>query len=368
MIPVNQPSIGESELECVVSAVRSGWISSAGPYLDEFESRWAEYCGVRHGVAVSSGTAALDVALNCLDLAPGDEVILPTFTIISCVLAIIRNGARPVLVDCDPDTWCLDVDEVASKVTPRTKAIMAVHMYGHPAEMDALKQTARQHDLVLIEDAAEAHGAEYKGKRCGGLGDLAVFSFYANKIVTTGEGGMVVTNDQKWASKARAYRNLCFQPGRRFVHERLGQNYRMTNLQAALGVGQLDRLAAIVKRKRAIAASYTALLRGCQGLQLPMEKPWVKSTFWMYGVVLDDALSFDAAALASRLAGKGVETRPFFLGMHEQPVFQETGLFPRERFPVSERLARRGLYLPSGTALTDEEVQIVSEAVFECVG
>jgi perosamine synthetase len=364
MIPVNEPAIGERELELVAECVKTGWVSSAGRYLDEFEQRWAAYCGMRHGVAVSSGTAALDVAVSCLRLEPGDEVILPSFTIISCAQAVTKHGGVPVLVDCDPDTWCLDVAQVEDRITPRTRAVMAVHMYGHPADMDPLRELADRHGFVIIEDAAEAHGAEYKGRPCGGLGDISCFSFYANKIITTGEGGMVLTDDDDWAARARAYRNLCFQSGRRFYHEELGENYRMTNLQAALGVAQLDRIEEIVAHKREMAVAYTARLRSCEVLQLPTELPWARSTFWMYGVVMrDEARS--AEDFARALEERGVQTRPFFLGMHQQPVFHHMGLFVGEQYPITEFLGRQGLYLPSGTGLSREQVAAVCIAVHE---
>jgi perosamine synthetase len=366
MIPVNEPALGERELELVADCVRSGWVSSAGHYLDEFERRWAEYCGMKHGVAVSSGTAALDAAVSCLKLEPGDEVILPSFTIISCAQAITRHQGVPVLVDCDPETWCLDVDQVAARITRRTRAIMPVHMYGHPADMDPIAELADKHGLVVVEDAAQAHGARYKGRRCGGLGDIACFSFYANKIVTTGEGGMVLTNSDEWAAHCRSYRNLCFQADRRFYHEELGQNYRMTNMQAALGVAQLDRVDEIVAHKRAMAAAYTERLQSCEGLQLPTEREWARSTFWMYGIVSHDP-DLDGHELASRLGERGVQTRPFFLGMHEQPVFARLGLFAGEKHPVTERLSRQALYLPSGTALTDAQMKTVSAAVMDAV-
>jgi len=364
VISVNEPALGERELELVADCVRTGWVSSAGRYLDEFERRWAEYCGMKHGVAVSSGTAALDVAVSCLRLQPGDEVILPSFTIVSCAQAITKHGWLPVLVDCDPETWCLYVDQVAARITSRTRAIMAVHMYGHPADMDPLRELADHHGLVLIEDAAQAHGAEYKGRRCGGLGDISCFSFYANKIITTGEGGMVLTDHDDWAAHARAYRNLCLRSDRRFYHEELGENYRMTNLQAALGVAQLDRVDEIVAHKRATAAAYTESLRSCEALQLPTEREWARSTFWMYCVVLKNG-GRSSADLARVLLERGVQTRPFFVGMHEQPAFHRMGLFAGESYPVTDRLARQGLYLPSGTALTDEQVIAVCAAVQE---
>jgi perosamine synthetase len=363
MIPVNEPTLGARELDLVTDCVRNGWISSAGHYLDEFERAWADYCGMAHGVAVCNGTAALDVAVDCLELKPGDEVILPSFTIISCALPIIRHGGVPVVVDCDPDTWCVNVRQVSDAVTERTRAIMPVHIYGHPVDMDPLRELANQAGLAIIEDAAEAHGAEYKGRRCGGLGDISCFSFYANKIITTGEGGMVLTNDDAWATRARSYRNLCFLSDPRFVHHELGHNYRMTNLQAALGVAQLERIEEIVDRKRDMAHAYTERLRGCTALQLPVEREWARNVYWMYGVVIDPGTGLTASDVAGRLRKAGVDTRPFFVGMHKQPVLREMGFFHGVHLPVTEMLARQGLYLPSGTALTVDQVDRACLAV-----
>ncbi|HEV2764972.1 MAG TPA: DegT/DnrJ/EryC1/StrS family aminotransferase [Pyrinomonadaceae bacterium] len=374
MIPVNEPLLDGRELEYVAECVRTGWVSSAGRFIEEFESRWAAYCGRRHGVAVSSGTAALQTAVACLDLSPGDEVIIPTFTIISCALAVVERGCRLVLVDADPRTWCLDAAQVEEKIGPRTRALMPVHIYGHPADMDALLDVAARHGLAVIEDAAEAHGAEYlsgrgtggaRWRRCGSFGDLSAFSFYANKLVTTGEGGMLLTDDERLAARARSLRNLCFQTGRRFVHDELGWNFRLTNVQAALGLAQLERMDDIVARKRQIGREYTRRLAGVPGLILPAEEDWARSVYWMYGVVLSDEVDMDNARFAELLKQRGVETRPFFVGMHEQPVFLGRGLFRGEDYPVAERLARRGLYLPSGLALTREQLARVCEAVGE---
>lgn len=372
MIPVNEPLLGERELEYITECIRTGWVSSAGRFLEEFEERWAAYCGRRYGIAVSNGTVALQLALACLDLEPGDEVIMPTFTIISCALAVIYNNGVPVLVDSDPQTWTMDVGQVAAKITPRTKAIMPVHIYGHPVDMDPLLDLADKYGLAIIEDAAEAHGAEYlsgrstadpRWRRCGSFGTLSCFSFYANKLITTGEGGMVLTDDPLLADRARSLRNLCFLPNRRFYHERLGFNFRLTNLQAALGLAQLERMDRIVAKKRWMGQEYTRRLRGIAGLQLPVEEPWARSVYWMYGVVVSEETGWDAAEFARRLREHGVETRPFFLGMHEQPVFQQRGLFLGERYPVAERIARQGLYLPSGLALTEEQLGQVCSAV-----
>ena len=365
MIPVNEPFIGEHETEYVLECLRTGWISSAGGFIREFEERWANYCGMAHGVAVSNGTVALEIAVSCLDLQPGDEVIMPSFTIISCAQAVTRNGGKPVLVDSDPRTWCMDVDQVAAKITPRTRAIMPVHMYGHPVNMDPILELARQHNLIIIEDAAEAHGAEYKGRKCGGLGDLNCFSFYANKIITTGEGGMVLANDEKHAERLRSLRNLCFKKERRFYHTELGNNYRLTNLQAAIGLAQLERIEESVAKKRWMGQAYTERLGDLPMLQLPIEEPWAKNVYWMYSLVLDESTEMDAVESTRRLTEKGVMTRPFFLGMHEQPVFHQMGLFQGEHYPIAERIARQGLYLPSGMTITQEQIDIVCQAVRE---
>ena len=363
MIPVNEPLISDTEFRHVAECLKSGWISSTGKFVEEFERGWAEYCGLKYGVAVSSGTAALQVAIGCLDLEQGDEVIMPTFTIISCALAVIYNGGKPILVDADSRTWTMDVSQIEARIGRRTRAIMPVHIYGHPCNMEPIQKLAGTNDLVIIEDAAEAHGAEHNGKKCGSLGDIGCFSFYANKIVTTGEGGMLLTNNAEYAEKARALRNLCFRQDRRFYHTEMGHNFRLTNLQAAIGVAQLERIDELVEKKRWIAHNYNERLRDVRGLTLPVEEPWAKNVYWMYGVVLDQDVSMDAAEFARRLREQGVDTRPFFLGMHEQPVFHKMGLFKNQTYPVSERIARRGLYLPSGLTLAEDQIGRVSEAV-----
>ena len=374
MIPVNEPFLAHRELEYVTECVRTGWISSAGRFIEEFEEKWATYCGRRYGIAVTNGTVALQVAAASLGLKPGDEVIMPTFTIISCALAVIYNGGVPVFVDCDPRTWCMDVSQVEAKITSRTRAIMPVHIYGHPVDMDPILDLAERHGLAVVEDAAEVHGAEYLSgrgtthptwRRCGSFGMLSCFSFYANKLITTGEGGMVLTDDAKLAEKARSLRNLCFQADRRFYHEELGFNFRLTNLQAALGVAQVQRIEEIVSRKRWMGEEYNRRLTGIMGLQLPVEEPWARNVYWMYGVVLSEATGMNAAAFTQRLKQRGIETRPFFLGLHEQPVFHRRGLFLHERYPITERIARQGLYLPSGLALTSEQISEVCQAVNE---
>jgi perosamine synthetase len=365
LIPVNEPFIGEHETQYVLECLRTGWISSEGKFIQEFEKGWAAYCGMKHGVAVSNGTVALEIAVGCLDLKAGDEVIMPSFTIISCAQAVTHYGGVPVLVDSDPRTWCMDVDQVEAKITPRTRAIMPVHIYGHPVDMDSIRALARKYHLIVIEDAAEAHGAEYKGIKCGGLGDINCFSFYANKIITTGEGGMVLTNDEAHAERLRSLRNLCFKKERRFYHTEIGNNYRLTNLQAAIGLAQMERIETSVQKKRWMAQAYHDRLRDLSMLQLPIEEPWAKNVYWMYGVVLAESSGMDAVEFAKRLLEKGIMTRPFFLGMHEQPVFHEMGLFNGEHYLVAERIARQGLYLPSGMTITESQIDRSAQAVRE---
>lgn len=365
MIPVNEPLLGKREKELLIQCIDTGWISSDGPFVSEFENKFSAYLGVKHGIAVCNGTVALELALACVDIQPGDEVIMPTFTIISCALAVVRRGGVPVLVDVEPDTWNMNVAQVESKITPQTKAIMPVHIYGHPVDMDPIMELADKYHLYVIEDAAEVHGAEYKGRKAGSMGHINCFSFYANKIITTGEGGMLVTDDSRLAERARSLRNLCFRPERRFYHTELGYNFRLTNLQAAVGVAQLERIDEFVEIKRRNAQAYTERLKEISDLQLPVEREGVKNVYWMYGVVLADGRGINAAELGKLLAEKGVGTRPFFLGTHQQPVFQQMGLFNGERHPVTERIARQGLYLPSGMTLTEEKIEKVCRIIKE---
>lgn len=363
MIPVNEPLLDGREKKLLIECIESGWISSDGPFVAEFEHRFASYVGVQHGVAVCNGTAALETALFAAGVGKGDEVIMPSFTIISCALAAIRLGAVPVLVDVEPDTWGMAAGQVEARITPRTCAIMPVHMYGHPVDMDPINRLAQERKLVVIEDAAEAHGAEYRGRKCGSLGHISAFSFYANKIITTGEGGMVLTDDPVLAERARSYRNLCFRPERRFYHTELGHNYRMTNVQAAVGVAQMDRVEEFVAIKRRLGRYYGQRLAALPGIKYQIEKSWAKTVYWMYCIELAPALGISAAEMMKRLGQRGIGTRPFFLGLHEQPVLHELGLFIDERYPVTERISAQGLYLPSGLTLTEAQVDEVVAAL-----
>jgi len=363
-IPVNEPMLNGNEKRYLIECIDAGWISSEGPFVGRFEREFAASVCREQGVAVTNGTAAIDTAIEVLGFVPGDEIILPTFTIISCINQIIRAGIVPVLVDSDPQTWNMDVSQVEAKITSRTRAIMVVHTYGLPADLDPIMDIARRHGLKIIEDAAEMHGQTYRGRPCGSFGDISVFSFYPNKHITTGEGGMIVTNDDHLAAGCRSLRNLCFQPQKRFSHERLGWNYRMTNLQAAVGVAQLERLSEFVQRKRAIGEAYQVGLGDISGLELPLLKTdYAQNIYWVFGLLLNSEVSFDAEEAMARLAKMGVGTRPFFWPMHEQPVFQNMNLFDGEHYPVAENMARRGFYIPSGLGLT----AIQQETVVACV-
>ncbi|MDD5558642.1 DegT/DnrJ/EryC1/StrS family aminotransferase [Candidatus Methylomirabilis sp.] len=363
-IPVNEPLLDGNEKKYLNECIDSGWISSEGPFVERLERDFSARVGRRFGIAVANGSVALDAAVKALDLGSGDEVIIPAFTIISCAAAIVRAGAIPVLVDCEPDTWNMDVDEVERKITPRTRAVMAVHIYGLPVDMDALLAITQPRGIKVIEDAAEAHGQTCRGRPCGSFGEMSTFSFYPNKHVTTGEGGIIVTDDEGLAERCRSLRNLCFTPGRRFIHEELGWNFRMSNLQAALGCAQLERLDIFITRKRQMGRRYDELLADVSGIQRPLaQAAWATNIYWVYGLVLDDAVPFDADEAIRRLAALGIGCRPFFWPMHEQPVLKRMGLFARDSHLVSERLARRGFYLPSGLALTQSQIERVADAV-----
>ena len=363
-IPVNQPLLDGNEEKYLVECIETGWISSEGPFIKRFEDGFARRIGSGFGIAVCNGSAALDVAVAALGIGPGDEVIMPTFTIISCAAAVVRAGATPVLVDVDPLTWNMDVARLEELVTPRTRAIMVVHIFGLPVDMDPVIELARRKGISIIEDAAQAHGQSYRGRPCGKLGDIATFSFYPNKHVTTGEGGMLTTDNPELADRCRSLRNLCFKPEQRFVHDELGWNFRMTNLQAAVGVAQLERLDEFLARKRRMGALYQELLAGLPGVQLPLPATnYAENAYWVFGVVLDDSVGFDAGEAMSRLAARGIGSRPFFWPMHEQPVFRKRGMFSGQSLPHAERIARRGFYLPSGLALTEQQIEACAAAL-----
>lgn len=361
MIPVNEPLLNGNEKKYLNECIDTGWISSEGPFISRFEEGMSKRVGRKYGIAVCNGSAALDAAVLALDLPKGSEVIMPSFTIISCALAIVRAGLKPVVVDSDPLTWNMDVNQLKDKINSKTSAIMVVHIYGLPTDMNPILELAEKHGLKIIEDAAEQHGQEYYGKQIGSFGDISTFSFYPNKHITTGEGGMILTDDEKLADKCRSLRNLAFLPRKRFVHEEMGYNFRMTNLQAALGVAQLERLDEFVQKKRHIGTLYRQLLKGIDTIELqPEQTIYSKNIYWVFGIVLKDHFPDDAECMMKKLAEKKIGSRPFFFPMHEQPVFHKMGLFINEKLPVSEKLARRGFYVPSGLAITDKQIEEVA--------
>ncbi len=365
-IPVNIPSIGELEKEYVLQCLESGWISSEGPFVERFETEFSAFLGRQHGIAVSNGTAALDIAIAGLSLGPGDEVILPAFTIISCITQVVRCGATPVLVDADALTWNMDVQAIREKISERTKAIMVVHIYGLPVDLDPVLELAREFNLTVIEDSAQAHGLRYRGKLCGSFGDVSTFSFYPNKNITTGEGGMLVTDDSKLNERFRSLRNLCFRANERFVHDELGWNYRITNMQAAMGVAQLHRIEQVLIRKREIGRIYDRLLSDVPGLQRPCPvTEYAENHYWVYGLVINEDLALDAKAAIQALTQKGIGSRPFFCPMNQQPVLNKMGLFVDTNCPVAENLYRRGFYIPSGAGMTNDQLERSADIVRE---
>ena len=363
-IPVNEPLLNGNEKKYLCECIDTGWISSEGPFVKEFEQKMSATVGRKYGVAVSNGTAALEVAVQALGIKEGDEVIMPAFTIISCAMAVTKVGAIPVLVDSDMHTWNMDVDEIESKVTSRTKAIMMVHLYGLPAEVDKILVLAKKYNLKVIEDAAEMHGQTYNGRPCGSFGDISIFSFYPNKHITTGEGGMVVTDDEQLAERCRMLRNLCFKKDVRYIHDEISDNYRFTNLQAAVGLAQLERLDEFITKKREMGRYYTEHLKDVKGLILPIERTnYADNIYWVYGLVLEKDIQTDNRLIQKLLAEEGIGSRTFFWCMHEQPVYQRQRLFENQTYPNAEYLARKGFYIPSGLALTEEQMEQVVDGV-----
>lgn len=361
-VPVNEPVVTPEARRYVVEAMESGWVSSGGPYIERFEQEFAAYIGTQHAITTTSGTTALHLALVALGIGPGDEVILPDFTMMACVFAVLYTGAKPVFVDVNPEIFTIDPGKIEEKITSKTKAIMPVHIYGHPVDMDPVLTLAKQHNLWVIEDAAEAHGARYKGRLCGAMGDMNAFSFYGNKIITTGEGGMVVTNDDALAARARMLRNLAHSPEKRFWHKELGFNYRMTNLQAALGCGQLAHIEEFLAKKQWMAAQYASGLRGVHGLHLPVTKEWAANVHWMYAILVEDSFPLSRDAFREALEGQGIDTRDFFSSCSAQPVTR-TYCGNGGHYPTTEYIAAHGLYLPSGLALTQEQLDTVCHAI-----
>ncbi len=361
-IPVNEPILSKDSKHNVIECLETGWVSSSGKFIKQFEQEFSGYLGMKYGAVVSSGTAALHVALLSLGIGPGDEVIVPAFTMAATWLAVLYVGAKPVFVDCELETYNIDPKLIEEKITKRTKAIIPVHIYGHPADMTSILKIARKHKLYVVEDAAEAHGAEYKGKKCGSFGYINCFSFYGNKIITTGEGGMLVTNDEALADKARKFRDL-HHSTKRFIHDGIGYNYRMTNLQAALGCGQLKHIEKYISKKAHMADLYAGLLKNIPGITTPTTKPYAKNVFWMYAILVDEKkFGLSRGELRAKLKGQGIDTRDFFYPPSSQPVLVKY-LSKRDKFPQTEYIVQHGLYLPSGLAITDTQIKRVAQAL-----
>jgi perosamine synthetase len=366
-IAVNTPLLNGNEKKYLNECIDTGWISSEGPFIKTLEDNFSKKMGRKFGVALCNGTVALELALKAIGIKEEDEVIMPTFTIVSCVLAAVRVGAKPVLVDSDPITWNMDVAQIEAKITPRTKAIMVVHIYGLPVDMNPILALANKYNLKIVEDAAEMHGQTYYGKPCGSFGEISTFSFYPNKLVTTGEGGMVVVDDEALAQKCGLLRNLAFQAKKRYYHEELGWNFRMSNLQAAVGVAQLERLDDFIVKKRAMGKQYDQFFKNLSSVQIPLAKTdYADNIYWVYGLVLKDERS--AQEIMTQCHQAGIGTRSFFYPMHQQPVFHEMGLFKGESYPVAEMLGEKGFYIPSGLALTEKEINYVGDKLTQILG
>ncbi|MGB8952946.1 MAG: aminotransferase class I/II-fold pyridoxal phosphate-dependent enzyme [Candidatus Aminicenantales bacterium] len=388
MIPVNEPLIAKNTLKYVTDCIQTGWISSAGTYIRKFEEEFSRYLKAQHAVTTTSGTTALHLALSAVGIGPGDEVIIPALTMIAVPYAVLYTGARPVLVDVDSETFNLDPRQLTAfiqkecrfdrrnkvllnkKTKNKVKALLPVHLYGHPCSMDRILAAAREYNLAVVEDAAEAHGALYypdndrkKERYVGTIGDIGCFSFYANKIITTGEGGMVVTNNDRLAERARRLKDLAHAPQQRFLHTELAFNYRMTNLQAAIGLAQLEEIDRFIEIKQKMAKAYGKLLSGIPGLTLPLEKKWARNVFWMYSVLVEKEFGLSRDDLMKRLKEEGIDTRTFFIPVHRQPVFTGQKEYQGLRFPVAEELSQKGFYLPSGLALTQSQIQKVCQAI-----
>jgi len=364
-IPIASPVIGEREIAYVTDAVRSGWVSSIGPYIGKFEGAFAEYVDVSHAISVSNGTVGLFLALHTLGIGPGDEVLVPDLTFVATVHAVLQVGATPVFVDVQPDTWCIDPVAAERAITPRTRAIIPVHLYGHPADMKAIADLAQKYGLLIIEDAAEAHGADVDGKKVGSLGKVGVFSFYGNKIMTTGEGGMITTSDGELAEHIRYLKDHGMSPARRYYHTELSFNFRLTNLQAALGLAQLEQIEEFIRKKKDIYCWYTDTLGQIPSLQLPITRPGMRNVFWLFSIVLGEGLKISRANFGAALLSHGIDWRPFFVPMHRLPHLSQYRTVGKDAdgCPVSEWLGERGLNLPSGCALDEPTVRKIADTI-----
>ena len=364
-IPVNTPKIYGDEKKYVNDCLTSGWISSEGKYVKEFERRFSKFNNKKYGIAVTSGTAALEVALKSLNLKKKSEVIIPNFSIISTALCVVKLGLKPILVDADPETWNMCPKQIIKKINKKTKAIIITHIYGFPVDMKNILQIAKRKKIKIIEDTAEMIGQTYYKKKCGSFGDISTFSFYANKHITTGEGGMILTNDKKIYLKSVSLRNLCFGSKNRFDHDDIGWNYRMTNLQAAMGCGQLNNIKKILKRKREIGKKYISILKNCKKISIQQYKiKYATNIFWVFGVLLNKKSLISRDVVVKKLLKKNIQTRNFFYPMYKQKIFKKLKIFKKnQNFPISDRLSSNGFYLPSGLGLSNSEIDYVGKTL-----
>ena len=358
MIPVAEPRFGGNELKYVSDCIETGWVSSRGAYVTKFEEAFAQFCGCAYGVAAANGTVALHLLLAALNIGPGDEVIVPTLSFVSTATAVSHTGAKPVFVDVNPETWCMDAERTKSAITPKTKALIPVHLFGHPADMDPLLDLAKAHNLVVIEDAAEAHGAGYKNKKVGALGHAAMFSFMANKVITTGEGGIIVTNDQNLADRCFFLENHARYSEDPYWHLEVGYNYRMTNLQAALGLAQFEQIEEFLAIRRQVAEHYIARLKDVPGLTMPPEAPWAKNIYWIFAPLIGPDFGLTRNEVRLALREKGIDSRPFFSPIHTMPMYHSG-----QNLPIAQSLSAQGINLPTGTNLSTEQIDYICDTL-----
>ena len=360
-IPISQPSIGEKEIEYVTDAIKSGWVSSLGKYIDMFEEKFADYCGTKYAIATSNGTTALHLTLVSLGVTEKDEVIIPDFTFVATGSAVKYIGATVVTVDIDENTLCISPESIKKAITSKTKAIIPVHLYGHPANMEEINKIAKEYGLFVVEDAAEAHGAEVNGKRVGSLSHAGVFSFYGNKIITSGEGGMITTNDEKLYKKMRYLRDHAMSKEKRYWHTEVGFNYRMTNLQAALGVAQFERIDELLAKKKEIFDWYQEGLKDVKGIKLNYQASWAKNVYWMVCLELDGCAESQRDEFVKKLKNQNIDSRPYFYPISDMPMYENINT------PITHKVYKRGLNLPSYFDITKEQVEYICKSIKELI-
>ena len=364
MIPVCVPTLNGNELKYITECIETNWISAKGEFVERFQDGFSDFCNTEYGIAVCNGTVAIHLALLALGLSEGDEVIVPSLTTVATINPVVYCGAKPVFVDSEPDTWNIDSKKIEEKITPHTKAILVVHLYGHPCDMDPIMKISDEYGIPIIEDAAEAHGAMYKNRIVGGIGHIGCFSFYANKIITTGEGGMVVTNNPEYAEKMRSLKDLAYGVGtNRFVHSAIGYNYRMTNMQAAIGLAQLEKIEDYIKARKNVAKTYNRFLKDCNKVDLPPEKKWAKNVYWMYTILVNKNAKISRDELIVKLKEKGIDTRPAFHPAHLHVIY--TRYTKNVELPISEDIGAKGINLPSSNSLNDEDIKYITDSIRE---